>query len=605
MTSSNRKRSRTVSDPCDLAEDVVTLSGGHMLPVPMQELWRKRKLCDAEICVGDCHFAAHRVVLAAGSDYFAALYCRAETADTEGELKLADISPSAFAAVLEFLYSGTCTLGPASLVPVLEAAARFHVDLLKEAAVSAIISRLSPDSAIGAWSLAERHSLTTLEQAARSEVLSCFDAHANNGAVASLSRARLCSLLVSDGLATASEESLFEAVEAWHGAQQPPPSTSELVEVLDCIRFPLMRSDFVSSRVMASPMLQTTRAANVVVQALLEDRSGAETSRTRPRVGAGAIFLLGGENASFHCSDNQQCLSTVACLRNSEWAFAPPMKSMRTTAAAATLRGKLYVLGGFDGSHWLRSVLVFDPQLGWSEGPPLGTARSWLCAAVLDGKLYAIGGFCDGEQIATVEVFDPTVGNWTEVAPLPTARSSTCCAVLNERLYVIGGDDLDVVEVYDPSTDAWSDGPHMSTARANASAAVLDGKLYVVGGTGEDHAALASMLVLDPATGRWAEGPPMPAGRTEACAVVLAGILHVMGGTYDDDAIDVGEAYADSVALYDPRSARWSEGPKMHAGFARARASAAVVKVASHGSLFQTADSAPLSGSPSLPIDGS
>ena len=45
------------------------------------------------------------------------------------------------------------------------------------------------------------------------------------------------------------------------------------------------------------------------------------------------------------------------------WAETVPMLSKRCRLGVATLNGKIYACGGYDGSSFLRSVECFDPVL--------------------------------------------------------------------------------------------------------------------------------------------------------------------------------------------------------------------------------------------------
>eukprot|EP00283_Hemiselmis_rufescens_P017963 CAMPEP_0173437800 /NCGR_PEP_ID=MMETSP1357-20121228/18422_1 /TAXON_ID=77926 /ORGANISM="Hemiselmis rufescens, Strain PCC563" /LENGTH=61 /DNA_ID=CAMNT_0014403003 /DNA_START=89 /DNA_END=274 /DNA_ORIENTATION=- len=61
------------------------------------------------------------------------------------------------------------------------------------------------------------------------------------------------------------------------------------------------------------------------------------------------------------------------------------MAQARTTAACVVVDGSVYVMGGFNGEEWLKTVEMFQPEAGWSEVRPMTTSRSMLCAAVLQG----------------------------------------------------------------------------------------------------------------------------------------------------------------------------------------------------------------------------
>ena len=115
------------------------------------------------------------------------------------------------------------------------------------------------------------------------------------------------------------------------------------------------------------------------------------------------------------------------------------------------------------------------------------TLRYGHAAAVANGKIYVIGGD-NGSFLGTVEVNDPDTDTWSNGASLPTPRRYLSASTIAGRIYAIGGEDgtgfLDVVEVYDPGTDTWFASDSMLTARAEHGAAVVsDTKLYAIGGT--------------------------------------------------------------------------------------------------------------------------
>jgi kelch-like protein 18 len=57
------------------------------------------------------------------------------------------------------------------------------------------------------------------------------------------------------------------------------------------------------------------------------------------------------------------------------------------------LGGLLYVVGGYDGTMFLRSVEVYDPNTDcWKTIAPMNVKRSRVALTANMGKLYAIGG---------------------------------------------------------------------------------------------------------------------------------------------------------------------------------------------------------------------
>ena len=112
---------------------------------------------DVTIVVGDGTFRAHKLILAARSDYFRALFRSGMTETVNNEVKIEDVDPPAFNELLRFLY---CGLPPNSLnvtsKTLLPLADRFGVLGLKDLCVSAIGNVLHDGNVLDALQLAHR-----------------------------------------------------------------------------------------------------------------------------------------------------------------------------------------------------------------------------------------------------------------------------------------------------------------------------------------------------------------------------------------------------------------------------------------------------------------
>ena len=560
-----RKRARAAEQPATPApEEAVVLAGGYRQMPSLVQLWREGALCDASVTASEGGatetFSAHRNVLAASSEYFRALYVRSTSPDRSGPLTLDGISPAAMSQLLAFVYEGQCSLpSNALLVPVLEAACRLQLAPLRDAAVQAIVERLTPESCLGAWTLGAAHEIPALALAARKETLACF-ADVTSDALATLSHGQLSSLLSDDALA-APEPAVFRAVEAWCGAQQPDEAA--VAALLSHVRFGLFEFEELQS-VRAVPLMQSPAAMNVLTTALAEAFHRRDTPRTRRRVGGGALYILGGTGA-----DGITRLSGVQIFdpQTNSWAAGPAMGTARYICAAAVLDGKIFVMGGVaaDGSTRLSSVELFDPQTdSWAARPAMGTARSSHAAVVLSGKLYVMGGVATDSRtrLSSFELFDPQTNSWAAGPPMGTVRSSHAAAAVEGKVYVMGGvaadgrTRLSSVELFDPQTNSWTAGPPMGTARSHTAAAVVGGKIYVVGGMAAAETRLSSVDIFDSQTGSWTAGPDMGTARSAATVTVVDGKIYVVGG-FD------GDARLSSVQVLDPQTGSWAAGPPM------------------------------------------
>ena len=128
----------------------------------------------------------------------------------------------------------------------------------------------------------------------------------------------------------------------------------------------------------------------------------------------------------------------------------------------------------------------------WTELTPMQEKRGDYGVATVDGKIYAIGGF-NGVPLSIMEEYDPATDTWTRKSDMPTPRYQVRTEAVDGKIYAIGGWDVfpdpnaticSTVEEYDPKTDTWEKGPSMNIPRSTlAAVATPDGKIYAIGGT--------------------------------------------------------------------------------------------------------------------------
>ena len=63
----------------------------------------------------------------------------------------------------------------------------------------------------------------------------------------------------------------------------------------------------------------------------------------------------------------------------SEWSVVAPMSSPRTGLGVTVLMNDIYVLGGHDGSRYLKSCYKYNPRKDfWTEVSEMNSARCYM-----------------------------------------------------------------------------------------------------------------------------------------------------------------------------------------------------------------------------------
>ncbi len=269
----------------------------------------------------------------------------------------------------------------------------------------------------------------------------------------------------------------------------------------------------------------------------------------------GKLYYVGGYGGG--SLDDRENTTFVFDPGTDSWATATPMPTGRDDGAVATVGDYLYVIGGINpaaannGYHrlWVNEAFRATDQT-WVTRKDMPTPRGGTRAASVGGKIYVIGGREFPGFLATVEIYDPATDDWSTGPSLPAPCEAPGVGLLGDEIHVAGGLDaamqtMAALRIFDPAEGTWRTGPPMPTPRAWAASAVLEGRLVILGGwdSYSSQIALATAEAYDPETESWSSLPPMPVPRTDASAAVLGGILYVMGGRTDVALLDRVDGY--------------------------------------------------------------
>jgi hypothetical protein len=119
---------------------------------------------------------------------------------------------------------------------------------------------------------------------------------------------------------------------------------------------------------------------------------------------------------------------------------------IRVTGATAALNGIMYWSGGYDNSGYIGPVDAYNPVTdSWTRtASSIPTTRSLPGAATLGGKVYVVGGQND---TAATEAYDPATDTWITQSPMPTKRSAVVAVAIGV-LFALGGVNASSGTVY-------------------------------------------------------------------------------------------------------------------------------------------------------------
>jgi len=275
--------------------------------------------------------------------------------------------------------------------------------------------------------------------------------------------------------------------------------------------------------------------------------------------------VVGGINDGYKLVDTVERFDPLV----GTWEALPGPRIARAGAAAGSLAGRLYVLGGEARGSALKEVQRFDPWIGlWESVPDMHTGRIRAAVAVYSGCLYVFGGLDGAKPLNSVERYDPRKRAWEVLAPMEKARYACSAVVKDNMIYAFGGELTDAgvqtsVERYNPEADSWEFLTNVRSPCCGAALVVTSTQAFAVGGLGLSGQALptAERLPFDVAADdqapAWAPLPAMPTARHLASAAPYRGGVVVVGGkgsTFDA---------ASDVEFYDPMARTWEVLPPL------------------------------------------
>lgn len=252
---------------------------------------------------------------------------------------------------------------------------------------------------------------------------------------------------------------------------------------------------------------------------------------------------------------------------------APLSLGPRQEMGVAALDGKVYVVGGIDGSRQaVATVEAYDPSTDrWTQRASLPDPMHHVNLAAVGGKLYVVGALSGASFDATgaTLVYDPGADAWSPLTSMPsgTERGASGVAVLDDGRIVVagglrGGDSVTEASLFDPGTDAWSPLQPLAVARDHLAAANVGGRVYAA--TGRDDGVLkAALEVLDASTGSWSRRADIPTARGGVAAGALSGRLVVLGG--EGNPADSAGIFHQTES-YDPSTDSWRTERSMQTG---------------------------------------
>ncbi|KAL7395492.1 hypothetical protein ABVT39_017895 [Epinephelus coioides] len=473
----------------------------------METYLQHKQLCDVLLIAGDHKIPAHRLVLSAVSDYFAAMFTSDVREAKQEEIKMEGVDPEALRSLVHFAYTGVLELKEETIESLLAAACLLQLSQVIQVCCNFLMKQLHPSNCLGIRSFADAQGCVDLLNVAHNYTMLLADLENNK--------------MFSDDLEC--QKLLMEAMKYHLLPERRPMFQSPRTKP---------RKSTVGALYAVGGM-DATKGSTTIEKYDLRTNTWVQVgimNGRRLQFGVAVIdnklYVVGGRDG-LKTSNMVECYNPI----NKVWSTMPPMSTHRHGLGIAVLEGPMYAVGGHDGWSYLNTVERWDPQARqWNYVASMSTPRSTMGVTALNGKLFAVGGRDGSSCLRSMECFDPHTNKWSMCAPMAKRRGGVGVATYNNFLYAVGGHDApasnhcsrlsDCVERYDPKTDTWTTVSSLSVPRDAVGVCLLGDRLYAVGGY-DGQTYLNTVESYDAQNNEWTEEVPLNIGRAGACVVVV------------------------------------------------------------------------------------
>jgi len=249
-------------------------------------------------------------------------------------------------------------------------------------------------------------------------------------------------------------------------------------------------------------------ATLLVLGGLVGGKSSAGVQRFDPASGAvsaagrlavathDTASVISGTNALLFGGGEATTIDTVQTFGAKGSQVVGHLPQPRSDLVAASIGGRSYVLGGFDGKTETPDVLMTTDGVSFHVVTRLPTPVRYAGVGVVGSTIYLVGGEHQGAQTSQIQAVDVAAGTARVVSNLPVPLSHESVFVLGGAMFFAGGRSGTTtrtqVDVLDPGTGALTRAGLLPRPTADAALGQIGDDVYLFGG--ESPAPLASII---------------------------------------------------------------------------------------------------------------
>ncbi|XP_041374560.1 kelch-like protein 2 [Gigantopelta aegis] len=378
---------------------------------------------DIQVICNDGTTTGCRLVLAALSPYFRAMFASGMTESRTGVLKLPSVSLSEYQDILKMYFFKINLINEENCMHIFDAAEMMQLDPIKNLCIIYLNQSLdlTPENCFNWWRNLKLYNFLDLSKQALSCLTDNLAHFVKTEHVIHLSKGELFEIISEDNL-TCKEDDILKVAMKW--IEHNNTEQEDVQSIFENVQLDIVDRQFLVNEVAFSKIVLENSAVREMMQHVLCSALPQLTYTTRFLANQPDVFVL-----------NHTDKLLLSCFTSEEkWEDVPPAPvDPGQYYSAASLDDKIHITGG--GKQG-KCTLVYDTiKKLWNIGPNLNHAHFCHCTATASSKVYVISGW----DTSTIEEKSGSEAQWQVVGDLGLNKVLAFPVTVGENILVMGG----------------------------------------------------------------------------------------------------------------------------------------------------------------------
>lgn len=220
----------------------------------LHQLYTNQQLCDVQVKIGSQSYHCHRIILAASSTYFLAMFTSNLTESHQSTVEIKEADQEAISILIDYFYTGKIEINTNNVQSIAVTSSMLGVDEIVSVCCRFISDLLVASNCLEIRYFAQFHHFQTLGEAADNFIANHFSEIVDTDSFHQMSYEYLINILPKPYLKMSQEIEVFDAVMNWIKYDLKARS-DKLPMLLNCVRLALIPVETLIAKVESEDLI--------------------------------------------------------------------------------------------------------------------------------------------------------------------------------------------------------------------------------------------------------------------------------------------------------------------------------------------------------------